>query len=111
LKSRLANIEQALSPGKQISSPVTLTDASLEQNAPNPFNQSTVINYYLPQKTRSAVMNITDINGKIIKTVALTEKGKGQVRLEAGLLTAGTYQYSLIINEKLVDTKKMVLTK
>jgi hypothetical protein len=29
----------------------------------------------------------------------------------AGLLTSGTYQYSLLVNEKVIDTKQMVLTK
>ena len=38
-------------------------------------------------------------------------KGNGQLTLEGGKLTTGIYQYSLISNEKLVDTKKMVLTK
>jgi hypothetical protein len=111
LKSRLANIEQMLSVNKQISGPVTLSDASLQQNAPNPFNRNTVINYFVPQKTGTAVMNITDMNGKLIKTTTLTTQGKGQLVLEAGQLPSGTYQYSLIVNGKLVDTKKMVLTK
>ena len=113
LKSRLNKIEQALSlsSGQIVAYPVTLTDARLEQNAPNPFNKNTVISYFLPEKAGSAVMNITDMNGKIIKTIALNEKGKGQLLLEAGQLTAGTYQYSLLVNGKVLDTKKMVLTK
>jgi hypothetical protein len=111
LKSRLANIEQMLSvSNKQISDP-TLADASLEQNTPNPFNRNTVINYFLPQKTSSAVMNITDMNGNRIKTATLTAQGKGQLVLEAGQLPSGAYQYSLMVNGKLIDTKKMVLTK
>jgi hypothetical protein len=112
LKSRLAHIEQMLSVNnKQISAPVTLSDATLEQNAPNPFNRNAVINYFLPQKTGTAVMNITDMNGKLIKTMTLTTQGKGQLVLEAGQLPSGTYQYSLMVNGKLVATKKMVLTK
>jgi hypothetical protein len=111
LKSRLDKIEQTLALNAQTSSSFILSDARLEQNAPNPFNQNTMINYSLPEKAGNAVINITDMNGKVIKTVALTEKGKGQLVLEAGQLAAGTYRYSLIVNGKLLDTKKMVLTK
>ena len=115
LKSRLARIEQMLSisNGQQNSSSaaVTVSTARLEQNAPNPFNQNTVIKYYLPQNTGNAIINITDMNGRIIKTIPVTAKGNGQLTLEGGQLTTGIYQYSLIANGKLVDTKKMVLTK
>jgi hypothetical protein len=114
LKSRLDKIEQTLALDVKTSSAdaaLMLSDARLEQNAPNPFNQNTMINYSLPEKASNAVINITDMYGKVIKTVALTEKGKGQLVLGAGQLAAGTYQYSLIVNGKLYDTKKMVLTK
>jgi len=115
LKSRLARIEQMLSisNGQQNSSSaaVTVSTARLEQNAPNPFNQNTVIKYYLPQSTGNAIINITDMNGRLIKTIPVTAKGNGQLTLEGGQLTTGIYQYSLISNGKLVDTKKMVLTK
>ena len=50
------------------------------------------------------------MNGKVVKTITAIAKGNGQIILKAGELTAGTYQYSLIVNGKLIDTKKMVLT-
>ncbi|HEY6977910.1 MAG TPA: tail fiber domain-containing protein [Chitinophagaceae bacterium] len=94
-----------------VKSAETITGASLAQNSPNPFNQSTVINYLLPQNTANAFIRITDVNGRLIKNIAATAKGKGQVILQAGELAAGIYQYSLVVNGKLIDTKKMVLTK
>ncbi len=89
----------------------TLSSASLAQNAPNPFNQTTVIRYTVPQNAGNAFIQITDMNGRIIKTITAVAKGNGQITLQAGELTAGTYQYTLIVNGKLIDTKKMVLTK
>jgi len=86
-----------------------LSDISLEQNAPNPFNQITVIKYYLPSNVGNASISITDMNGKIVKNIPVITKGSGQLALQAGLLTAGTYNYSLIINGRPVDTKKMIL--
>jgi hypothetical protein len=114
LKSRLTKLEQELTlldaPGKTVKY-LTLSDARLTQNNPNPFNKSTIINYYLPDRLGNAVMNISDMNGRVIKSTILTKKGNGQLILEAGQLSAGTYQYSLLVGGKLVDTKKMVLTK
>ena len=51
------------------------------------------------------------MNGNLIKTIALSTNGKGQIVLPSEELAAGTYQYSLFVNGKLVDTKKMVLVK
>ena len=114
LRLRLDKIEQMLAAnnGQQSSaSSAKLSIAHLEQNAPNPFNQNTVIKYYLPQNTGNAIINITDINGRLIKTVPVTTQGNGQLTLDGGQLTSGIYQYSLMANGKLLDTKKMVLTK
>ena len=110
LKARLDRLESGSIPGKSVNA-VSLSSASLKQNSPNPFNKNTVINYYLPEQAGNAVVNISDINGKVIKSIAVTQKGQGQLLLEAGQLNAGTYQYSFIINGQVVDTKKMVLTR
>ena len=87
------------------------TSAKLEQNIPNPFNRNTIINYFLPQAVNKAMMQVVTIDGKIIKAVPLTAKGNGQLIIKAGELAAGTYQYSLIVDGNLIDSKKMVLMK
>jgi hypothetical protein len=51
------------------------------------------------------------MNGRVIKNIAVTANGKGQLVLQAGLLTTGTYQYALIVNGRQIDTKRMVLIK
>ena len=87
------------------------TGAYLKQNAPNPFRQNTVINYFIPQNAAKAFINITDMNGRLIKTFTASGKGNGQLMIESGQLTSGTYQYSLIVDGKLVDSKKMMIMK
>jgi len=109
LNDRLAKIEQSL--GLANTSAVPLNSAKLFQNAPNPFNQSTHINYYIPQTSGNASITVTDINGRNIKTVPITAMGNGQISLQTAHLTAGTYVYSLYIDGSLIDSKKMVLTK
>ncbi len=90
---------------------VNLSYGSLQQNIPNPYNQSTSISYTLPNKFSSAQILITDNSGKTIKQVPLSGYGKGMVNINTASLASGTYQYSLLIDGKLIDTKKMVVAK
>jgi hypothetical protein len=84
-------------------------DASLEQNFPNPFNQTTTINYTLPQTFRTAQIVITTTSSRILRQIPITGSGAGSVTVEAGAWPAGIYYYSLLVNERLIDTKKMIL--
>ncbi len=90
---------------------IQLSSARLEQNAPNPFNQSTLISYYVPQTAGNATIMVTDINGRNIKTVQLGAMGSGQITLQTSQLMSGTYTYSLYVDGNLIDTKKMILAK
>ena len=81
----------------------------LFQNNPNPFNERTEINYYLPESINKASILILDLNGKQIKHFNLTYKGKNKVLIEGGELTPGMYIYSLIADNKEIDTKRMLL--
>jgi len=87
-----------------------LSNASLGQNIPNPFSNSTTINYTLPQQYSSAEIIVTDKNGNTLKQIILSDN-KGSITVDASTLTSGAYQYSLIIDGKLIDTKQMVLIK
>lgn len=85
--------------------------AHLKQNIPNPFNEETIIQFYLPQKVENAHLQITDTNGKVVKRFVINAPGFGQVQLNAGGLPAGIYAYTLTANGALIDTKQMVLTR
>ena len=88
------------------------TDAArLEQNNPNPFNQTSVIKFYVPSTFRTAQIVITDLTGVQLKTINISQSGIGQVTINAFELASGTYMYSLVIDNAKVDTKKMELTK
>lgn len=80
----------------------------LDQNVPNPFAEQTTINYYLPDDFSRAQIIFLELSGKIIKTVDLTEKGRGALNVFANDLTNGIYTYSLIIDGQTMETKKMV---
>ena len=90
---------QALANGTKINSAntTTLSGASLEQNSPNPFNQSTT-RYTLPAKFVSAQIVITDQTGKVLKQSSSSTTGKGILNIQAGSLVTGTYSYTLFID-------------
>jgi len=83
--------------------------AKLEQNQPNPTSQSTTIKYFIPEKKSSAVIKITNANGQVIKSINLLQKSNGQVTVQTNDLINGNYFYSLIVDGKIIDTKKMVI--
>jgi hypothetical protein len=88
----------------------TIDNAKLEQNIPNPFRENTTIKYYLPSDSRTATITISDLNGVQLKQFDLVgSRGFGQVLISGGSFAAGTYVYTLIVNGKQVDSKKMML--
>jgi len=80
----------------------------LEQNVPNPFAEQTTINYFLPENVVKAQMLFYNNQGKLIQSVDLKEKGKGSLNVFASDLSNGIYTYSLIVDGKVFETKKMV---
>lgn len=83
----------------------------LEQNVPNPFAQSSYIKFYIPSTDKSAMLTITDVYGKTIKVFSNLQPGFGTVTIDHHLFPSGTYQYALLIDGKVVDTRQMILTK
>lgn len=73
---------------------------ALEQNDPNPFTQTTVVRYTLPESVKSAFLYIYDLNGTQIDQKTLQDWGKSSVTLEAGSLAPS----------KVFDTKRMIIT-
>ncbi len=84
--------------------------AQLFQNAPNPFNRSTTIKYSIPADTKTAMITIKTLNGIKVAEYELVNKGGQSIEITGGKLSAGTYVYSLIVEGKLIDSKKMILT-
>jgi trimeric autotransporter adhesin len=84
----------------------------LYQNEPNPFDNYTVIRYYIPENTlgeASVVFN--DMYGNEIKKEEITVKGLNNIKANTDNLASGIYSYSLYVDGKLIDTKKMIRNK
>jgi hypothetical protein len=121
VKTEISKIENAMSQccnsqlstvnGQQSASNSQQSFASLQQNIPNPFNNTSSISYYIPPGFHSAQLIITAVDGKVLRTYNISSKGFGQQIISANELAAGTYQYSLLIDGKLIDTKKMISSR
>jgi len=90
---------------------VPLNAASLQQNAPNPFNSTSSIAYNLPANTRMAEIVITGKQGNIVKKVQLNGTGMGTLNFNSSGIAAGTYQYSLYVDGSMVESKQMTVIK
>jgi len=86
-------------------------EAYLKQNRPNPFTGETSIDYYVPSSASSAVMHITNTKGQMLKTIELDTTGQGVLNLEAIDLPSGSYQYTLEIDGRIIETKTMSLAR
>ena len=65
----------------------------------------------LPQKPTTAQVLITDKNGRVFKQVNISGNGKGMINIDAASLTSGTYNYSLLVDGRVIGSKQMILTK
>jgi hypothetical protein len=83
---------------------------TLLQNVPNPANSSTNITYSIPDgMSNRAQLLITDALGRQIKVVQLTTSGA--LNLDVRSLASGVYNYSLLVNNKIVETKKLTVLR
>jgi len=85
--------------------------AILYQNEPNPFDNSTSIRYYVPGSVKEAMLVFYDEFGREIRKELLNQKGYAKVDVNAEKLAHGIYTYSLLVDGKIADTKKMLKAK
>lgn len=83
----------------------------MDQNNPNPFSESTVIGLNIPEKTQKADIFIYDLSGKQIQNVPVAERGETNITVYASDLGAGMYIYTLVIDGKVVVTRRMIVEK
>ncbi len=85
--------------------------AQLYDNTPNPFNENTEITFYIPENAQSSRLIIHDLQGVEIKTFEINQKGQSGLTIIGSELKAGMYLYTLLVDNKIIDTKRMILSK
>lgn len=83
-------------------------EPSLGQNIPNPFENMTRVPAYVPIRTAKAEILFYGNDGRILQTVSINDRGNVSVDVDATTLAAGVYSYTLFVDGKPVDTKRMV---
>jgi hypothetical protein len=89
---------------------------ALHQNTPNPFNPSTTIRYYLPERMR-VVLAVYDVSGRLVARLADEEQSPGEKAVQwdgrnmrGERVSSGVYYYRLQAGKELVS-RTMVLLK
>ncbi len=86
----------------------------LNQNDPNPFAENTTITWSIPpqgNQTFNAMLVFYNTDGSILKTVKINETGNGTLLVYGSKLSSGIYSYSLVVNGKTIETKRMMKLK
>ena len=88
----------------------------LYQNFPNPFNVSTTINYYLPQRSHVTI-DIFNLLGQRVRTLVDEEKPAGSYTASwdgtstgGQSVATGVYLYRIWAGNR-IETRKMLLLK
>lgn len=90
-----------------VSSPMV----ELHQNRPNPFDESTYIQFYAnePVTYKKAELRIMSVNGVLLKVIPVEiNTGINEVLYVHGYGSTGILYYSLVIDDRIIDTKAMV---
>lgn len=93
---------------KSIPLAIQTNEATLDQNIPNPVsNNNTKIQFNIPRNALKAELIVFDTNGKRIKSFNLSHQKSGSLEIDTRSLSAGAYTYSLVVDGKIIETKKM----
>ena len=89
-----------------------INNYELNQNYPNPFNPTTEISYALSQDAQVSI-KVYNSNGSVVADLVNAPQSVGHHSVEFGAskLSNGIFYYSLVVNGRVVSTKKMLLLK
>lgn len=84
----------------------------LSQDNYRSTDKATKIDYLLPSELQNAYIRLYDINGNTLRSVYLDlDKKEGSIELDTTSLAPGLYFYSLAIDGKNIDSKRLVVAK
>lgn len=86
------------------------TQNVLYQNTPNPFKERTNIRFRLADEAKDAAICIFDMTGKMLRKLPVSS-GETSVSINGWELGEGMFLYTLIVNGREIDTKRMIITK
>jgi hypothetical protein len=86
-----------------------LNSTYLSEVNPNPVKGTASIQYAIPEGSNRAQLLITDVLGRSIRQITLSTSGV--INLDVSFLASGVYNYSLVVDNKTIATKKMTVVR
>lgn len=88
----------------------SISNNVLYQNTPNPFKEQTTIRFTLADDARDASVCIFDMTGKLLRRLPVSSD-ETSVSINGWELGEGMFLYSLMVNGREIDTKRMIISK
>jgi hypothetical protein len=82
-------------------------NAEISNPYPNPAANFTSFNYSTPNYTGNTRIVITNILGSVVKEMNIENEGK--ITINTSDLNDGIYMYSFIVDDKLIQTKRLII--
>lgn len=88
---------------------LTRNQAYLSQNVPNPFDNTTSVGYFIPLSYSKANIVVSTTTGQLLKNINITKFGEGAIEINKERMATALYYYTLYVDGKKVDTKRMIV--
>ena len=86
------------------------TKSGISESYPNPATSVASVNYALSAGWQQADVYIYSMLGAMVKKISLLED-QGTLKIDVASLPSGMYFYTLVVDDKDIKTKKMLVTK
>jgi hypothetical protein len=84
----------------------------ISRNEPNPFSESTIISYYIPETVNKAEIIIDGAtDGKQMMKIPVSAKGFNSITIFGKDLASGTYVFYLVADGQVYGTQQFVVVK
>ena len=83
--------------------------SELYQNTPNPASSIASISFLVPEIRKDASIQLYNMMGASVMKIPITSTGQNSIDINTTELANGVYMYSLIVDDCLIDTKRMVV--
>ena len=109
LEANVANLQALITDDSK--SVAVDTGVLLYQNVPNPANNTTRVQYYIPPHFNEVFLAVFDSKGIQYELINLTETEAGFIDLDLSNFDTGTYIYSLIVDGMNAASKQMIVAR
>ncbi len=92
----------------EAASNLNLASSYLLQNSPNPYTDDTKVQFFISDSADDAVLEVRNIDGVLLKSFDLDQRGLGELRLDSKTYAKGTFVYTLSVDGKIIDSKVMI---